>query len=192
MALLWGARAQKSPNPFCGQMTPLKQAAEAKLCLATTIDNACTHLVVAEELEADMLKECAVDLITANPGKAMKSAGWANLQTFRGDGALLAELFAHATGAAVDEEEKSKRKRSDSLGLDTDSESEDDSSRFSLADIECEEARAFKVPRLRAELHSRGLDTDGRKPQLLERLEGAIRFGERGSAAMSALRESSS
>ena len=67
-----------------------------------------------------------------------------------------------------------------------------DEAELSAEDTEVEEMRGWKVARLREELQGRGLDTAGRKGQLVERLERAIRGQGKGEASSSSSSSSSS
>ena len=58
-------------------------------------------------------------------------------------------------------------------------------------DEEVEQMRGWKVARLREELQGRGLDTKGRKGELVERLERAMKGGSGGGSSSSSSSSSS-
>ena len=57
-----------------------------------------------------------------------------------------------------------------------------DEAELSAEDEAVEEMRGWKVARLREELQGRGLDTKGRKGELVERLERAMKGGSGGGS----------
>ena len=66
-----------------------------------------------------------------------------------------------------------------------------DEAELSAEDEAVEEMRGWKVARLREELQGRGLDTKGRKGELVERLERAMRAGSGGGSSSSSSSSSS-
>ena len=60
-----------------------------------------------------------------------------------------------------------------------------DEAELSAEDEAVEEMRGWKVARLREELQGRGLDTKGRKGELLERLERAVKGASGGGSSSS-------
>ena len=60
-----------------------------------------------------------------------------------------------------------------------------DEAELSAEDEAVEEMRGWKVARLREELQGRGLDTKGRKGELVERLERAMKGGSDGGSSSS-------
>ena len=66
-----------------------------------------------------------------------------------------------------------------------------DEAELSAEDEAVEEMRGWKVARLREELHGRGLDTKGRKGELVERLECAMKGGSGGGSSSSSSSSSS-
>ena len=72
--------------------------------------------------------------------------------------------------AGIPSNDKGKKRTADEAGL-------------SAEDKEVEEMRGWKVARLREELQGRGLDTKGRKGELVERLERAMKGGSGGGSS---------
>jgi len=156
----FGERLLMGANRY--ELAGLKQLCEAKLCTSLTGENAAARLVLAEQMEADQLKETVLAFIGSNAQQVMNSEGWADLQAYNG-GSLMTEVLAFAMGAKIGGAgDKGKKRTADEAGL-------------SAQDEEVEAMREWKVARLREALQERGLDTKGRKPELMERLENAIR-----------------
>jgi len=136
----------------------LKLLCEAKLCEGLTVENVATRLVLAEQAEADGLKEACLEFIKPNAAAVMGTEGWKDVMA-AGAG-LVSEAMAVLAG--VPNAGKGKKRTAGEAGL-------------SAQDAEVEEMRGWKVPRLREALQGRGLATGGLKAELVERLEGAIR-----------------
>ena len=155
--------------------------------------------------EADQLKGCCLELITPNAAAVMQVGGRSNraphhrtlpthplatpeppytTTSSQTDGwkhvvpnnALMNEVVALLAGAPTGG--KSKKRTADQAGL-------------SAEDKEVEEMRGWKVARLREELQGRGLDTKGRKGELVERLERAMKGGSGGGSSSSSSSSSS-
>ena len=90
--------------------------------------------------------------------------------------ALVNEVLGFVMGAPTGG--KGKKRTADEAGL-------------SAEDKEVEEMRGWKVARLREELQGRGLDTKGRKGELVERLERAMKGGSGGGSSSSSSSSSS-
>jgi speckle-type POZ protein len=134
----------------------LKLLCEAKLCEGLTVENASTRLVLGEQAEADQLKESCLEFIKPNVAAVMGAEGWKDVVSAGGE--LMSEMMAFVHGAPT----ATKKRTADEAGL-------------SAQDQEVEEMREWRVAQLCGALHGRELSTKGRKKELVERLERAIR-----------------
>ena len=144
---------------------------EAKLCKGLTIENVATRFVLGEQAEADQLKECCLELIKPNAAAVMATEGWADVAS---NNALVNEVLAFLAGATTHNKGEGKKRTADEAELSTPAQDE-----------EVEQMRGWKVARLREELQRRGLDTKGRKGELVERLERAMKGGSDGGSSSS-------
>jgi hypothetical protein len=131
----------------CGYLTLL---CEAKLCEGLTVANVATRLVLAEQAEADSLKEGCLELIKDHPEAVMATAGWeavvsAGSELSDETSALLAGYSAAA--------KQGKKRTADEAGFSA--------------------IRVWTTVQLRSELLSRGLDILGTRAELVARLEQA-------------------
>ena len=92
--------------------------------------------------------------------------------------ALVNEVLTVVTGTGATTGGKGKKRTADEAEL-------------SAEDEAVEEMRGWKVARLREELQGRGLDTKGRKGELVERLERAMKGGSGGGSSSSSSSSSS-
>ena len=145
----------------------LKLLCEAKLCEGLAVENAATRLVLAEQAEADELKEVCRELIKPNAAAVMGTEGWKDVMAAGVE--LVNEVLALLAGPST--AAKGKKRTADEAGL-------------SAQDAEVEEMREWKMARLRGALQGRTLSTKGRRAELVERLERAIRgSGKEGEKA---------
>ena len=117
-----------------------------------------TRLVLGEQAEADQLKESCLEFIKPNAAAVMATEGFK--EHVASNAPLLIEVMAFMAGAPTGN--KGKKRTADEAGLTSEQQEE-------VGAI-----RGYKVARLREELQGRGLDTKGRKGELVERLERAI------------------
>ena len=97
----------------------------------------------------------------------MQTEGWKDVAS---NNALMNEVVALLAGIPTDG--KGKKRTADEAELTAEDEA-------------VEEMRGWKVARLREELQGRGLDTKGRKGELVERLERAMKGGSGGGSSSS-------
>ena len=90
---------------------------------------------------------------------------------------LMNEVMAFAMGAPSGN--KGKKRTADEAGLTSEQQEE------------LEAVRGYRVAQLREELQGRGLDTKGRKGELVERLEHAMKGGSGGGSSSSSASSSS-
>ena len=144
----------------------LKLLCEAKLCEGLSVENVATRLVLAEQAEADELKEACLELIKPNAAAVMGTEGWKDVAS---NNALVNEVLALVAGAPTADSGKGKKRTADEAGL-------------SAQDAQFEDMREWKMARLREALHGRALSIEGRRPELVARLECAIQ-GDDGKEA---------
>jgi len=132
----------------------LKMVCEAALCEGLAVNNAATRLVLAEQAEADLLKEGCLDFLKLELAEVMKTAGWKDVVAA---GATLMGEVCAATASPVAGRAGAKR-----------------------AADQVDAVETFRVGRLRAELQKRGLCLDGRRAELVERLQRAVRGAKQG------------
>ena len=125
-------------------VTRLKQLAEIELATRhLSVESAADLLLLADAHSCPQLKESATELFVSKAPEVMATAGWARLGA---SAALLRELMGSMAGT--------KRPRDDDDGEGAD------------------RVKRMRVSELRKELADAGLDTDGARPQLEERLRG--------------------
>ena len=115
---------------------------------------------LAEQAEADGLKEACLEFIKPNVVAVMRTEGWKDVVSAGAE--LVSEVLAVLAGALTGGKGNGKKRTADEAGL-------------SAQDAEVEEMRGWKVARLREALQGRGLATGGLKAELVQRLELAIR-----------------
>ena len=91
----------------------LKLLCEAKLCEGLAVENAATRLVLAEQAEADELKEVCLELIKPNLAAVMGTEGWKDVVSAGGE--LMNEVLALLAG--VPAAGKGKKRTADEAGL---------------------------------------------------------------------------
>ena len=136
----------------------LKLLCEAKLCEGLAVENVAKRLVASEQAEADELKEACLDFIKPNAAAVIGTEGWKDVMAAGVE--LMNEVMALLVGAPAGG--GGKKRTADEAGL-------------SAQDQEVEAMREWKVVRLRDALQGHALSIEGRKPELVERLERAIR-----------------
>jgi len=124
------------------------------------VANAAERLLLAETNSADQLKEEAMRFIAENMAGVSKTEGY---QTLRSQPDLLMELLEAATGVAAARGKKRARE-----------EEEEEGGGEGGGGLTPQAVRGMKVGQLRAELSKRGLDVDGVRQVLMQRLETAI------------------
>ena len=135
-----------------------------------------TRLVLGEQAEADQLKESCLEFIKPNAAAVIASEGFK--EHVASNNQLLLEVMSFNAG--VPSANKGKKRTADEAELSTPAQDE-----------EVEQMRGWKVARLREELQGRGLDTKGRKGELVERLERAMKGGSGGGSSSSSSSSSS-
>ena len=78
----------------------LKMRCEVALCKELTVENVASRLLLADQTEADMLKEACLEFIKPNVGAVIASPGWACIPAHNG-GLLLQEVMAATAGVQV-------------------------------------------------------------------------------------------
>ena len=149
----------------------LKMRCEVALCKELTVENVASRLLLADQTEADMLKEACLEFIKPNAGAVMTSPGWACIPAHNG-GLLLQEVTETIVG--VHTGVAGKKRTAAEAGLS----SLTPGQRKEVAEVE-----GMKVGQLREALEQRGLDTAGLKAQLVERLTEAICGGSSSSGS---------
>ena len=124
------------------------------------VANAAERLLLAETNSADQLKEEAMRFIAENMAGVSKTEGYQKLPS---QPALLLELLEAATGVAAARGKKRARE-----------EEEEEGGGEGGGGLTPQAVRGMKVGQLRAELSKRGLDVDGVRQVLMQRLETAI------------------
>ena len=143
----------------------LKLLCEAKLCGGLTVENASTRLVLSEQAEADELKESCLDFINQNMSAVIETEGWKDVQA-AGVG-LVQEVLSAATANVFGKIGNNQRRQEEGqlqLG-------HPETSMQRTVD----EYISLRMARLKALLVERGLNPEGRRRQLAERLEAAGR-----------------
>ena len=122
--------------------------------------NAAERLLLAETNSADQLKEEAMRFIAENMAGVSKTEGYKKLPS---QPDLLLELLEAATGVAAARGKKRARE-----------EEEEEGGGEGGGGLTPQAVRGMKVGQLRAELSKRGLDTDGVRQVLMQRLETSL------------------
>ena len=139
-----GARAVLKAADRFG-VTRLKQLAEIELATRhLSVESAADLLLLADAHSCPQLKESATELFVSKAPEVMATAGWARLSK---SADLLAELMAEGFSP-------NKRPRDDD------------------GEGAADRVKRMRVAELRKELADGGLDTDGARAQLEERLRG--------------------
>ena len=136
----------------------LKLLCDAKLCESLSVENAATRLVLAEQAEADQLKESCLEFIKSHLAEVTQTEAWVTEVMGAGVSMMNEVIAALAAAPAAG---KGKKRTADEAGL-------------SATEQEINEMRGWKTVRLLRELGRRELDTAGRKPELFSRLERAV------------------
>ena len=121
------------------------------------VANAAERLLLAETNSADQLKEEAMRFIASNMAGVSQTEGYKKLM---GQPALLMELLEAATGVTAARGKKRAREEEEGGGEG--------------GGLTPQAVRGMKVGQLRAELSKRGLDVDGVRQVLIQRLETSL------------------
>ena len=97
----------------------LKLLCEANLCEGLSLENVATRLVLAEQAQADELKEACLELIKPNAAAIMGTEGWKDVMAAGSE--LISEVMAFVVGAptAGKDEGQGKKRTADEAGLST-------------------------------------------------------------------------
>jgi hypothetical protein len=140
----------------------LKQVCELQLCRSVAVESAAARLVLAEQAEAEQLKEACLEFIRLHGAEVMKTAGWEDV-THHNGGKLLVDLFAVMAGAHP----RGRKRRAEEMQGGAAQDKKTTVTKLAAVDD-------MRVPELRSELSRRLLNTAGLKAQLVERLKTAI------------------
>ena len=139
----------------------LKQVCELQLCRSVAVESAAARLVLAEQAEAEQLKEACLEFIRLHGAEVMKTAGWEDVTHH--NGGKLVDLFAVMAGAHA----RGRKRHAEEMQGEAAQNKNTMVTKLAAVDD-------MRVPELRSELSRRLLNTAGLKAQLVERLKTAI------------------